>query len=619
MTRDSRDNCFFIIDSEHLDAVSTRMYGYSLDENGITTEQTFCDGRVPDPGSSNGAWLVIRRDRDEITITQDSCGSYGLYTFEKDGFFALSNSFVYLADHLKSRYALTLDTEYADYFLATDLCSLAYGRTMLREIHLLDRSAVVHISVADRRLSVEVPPVRLRKESLDSQEGMRILDRWYNRWTGILRSITQQSDNVTADLSGGFDSRITFMLLLCSGADLTKINIASIKDEKHTHPDDYRIASQIADHFGFRLNDRSMLRMERSSFTLDKAVALSSAVRLGFHKQFNTLAGPFEEAWFRITGAGGEAIRDHWDMTVDEFLAERKAWIRGLPGKQRRRYRNAHRDVLLESMAQIAKKYRINDPKSKELPQLIYVEERVRNHFGKDAVETWLVNNIKVTPLLDQDLRFLRQDTDACSDRNLLVAVILQRYCPELLAFPFDSGRSIAPDTLAYAAKISASWPEEMPDDEGPAPDVRAADDGTSKDKCGPCGIRDTGSSDAASAISSSDILQYWRDLFNSDIFQNKLRLYTGALMPLRLRRKGLRRGQNPQYHMYSSAAVVQMMDTVWESRDGHGCEGLIDRPDEIPVSRLFGIARRLVDWEVWTEKNVLSKIKQTLLKLIRR
>ena len=628
MGEDYRKEHFFVIDSDHLDQVRTRMYGYYLDETGITTQESFREKGSFEPDGC-GAWVTVRRLADEIVVEQDACGSYGLYLFESGGYFALSNSFLYLVDYLKYRYPLTIDTDYADFYLLVDLCSVAYGRTMIREIRLLDRNASVHISLRDGKPEIRGKEPSLQKVELDSEEGMKILDRWYHRWTGMIRSITDRTSNVTVDLSGGFDSRITMMLLLCSGADLKKVNIDSFDDDRHTHREDFEIASRIAEHFGFRLNDESMLRMEREAFPVEKATSLSCAVRLGFHKQPNQLFGRIWEPRFRITGAGGEAIRKYWNRPVDDFLKERcERRIKDCPPEVMKRYQDAHERVLRESIVQIAKKYRITDLNAPELPQLMYLEERVRNHFGKDAVETWFVNDIKITPLLDQDLRSLRPDSDECPDWNLLMAVMLQRYCPELLLFPYDSGRSIDPDTLSCAKRIASAWPLEKKAWEGkPGREMSGTGDGACGEEAAagehPAGgapASDAKAPDKAKAVPAGyRIEQWWRDLFESETFQTDLRAYTGAELVRKLRKETLTRRHNQLYHIYAAAAVVRMERAVWTSRDGHGCEGLCDRPKKMISPGMLRAERKITDISIWAEKHDLNHPKKILKKAVKR
>lgn len=603
MSRKIRNKQFFIIDSEHLERVRTRMYGYYLDENGITSEVMY-DGEAA-PSSQCGAYVIVRRLENEITVEQDYNGSFGLYVFEQDGYFALSNSFLYLVDFLKTRYPLSLDTDYADYLLVADLSSVAYGRTMIREIRLLDRNATVHIGIGDRSYTEKINVPMFQEIELDSEEGIRLLDSWYYRWTGMMRSITQQTSNVTADLSGGFDSRTTFMLLKCSGADLQHINIDSIEDTRHTHKEDFEIASQIASHFGFQLNDGLMLHGERAALSTEESMDLVLSVSLGFNKQINFLTSFYYEPRYRITGAAGASIREFWNMPVDEFLSMERKILDAYPKSVQKRFGDAQERVQRASIEAIARKYGIADLNSPKLPQLLNLEERVRNHFGKDAVETQFGNDIKIAPLMDKDLNSLRKNTDDCPDTNLLVTLIMHRYCPELLEFPFDSNRSIAPQTRAKAAEISARYPMSKEPERTAEKNYVFPDVGE-------------GRVQEVSRRESVDALKHrYMEIYNSDQFQHEIRLYAGAQMDRALRKQVLKLSHNPLRNVYSEMAVVRIMHAVWRSRDGQGSEGLCDKPGASTFSPALRVERKMIEGNVWMDKHVswrLRKIKNKLL-----
>ena len=70
-----------------------------------------------------------------------------------------------------------------------------------------------------------------------------------------------------------------------------------------------------------------------------------------------------------------------------------------------------------------------------------------------------------LSPALDPIVRTLRIDTPECPDPKLLLAVIFTRYEPDLLKFPFQGERFIAPETIAYAQKINERFPRRNTND----------------------------------------------------------------------------------------------------------------------------------------------------------
>ena len=453
---------FFVIDSDCLDRVSEAFYGFTiLDSRPVRTLEEL-GNREPE---GDGAYVLVRRNGDKITISQDFVGGFGLYLFQKDGWFALSNSFMRLVEYVKPRYPMTLNLDYADFFLAADLCSVAYGETLVKEIRSLDRCARVEIDTQSKNLEIRLTDYRENTVELSSPEGMALLDGWFTKWAGLIRNLKAETNNIQTDLSGGFDSRLTFSLLLGAGVDVSDIFVFSIHDELHTHAEDYEIASAIAEHYGFRLNDSSRLTPGIPLAEPKDILNLSLYTKLGFHKQIYNQSRFYEKPRYNFVGNGGECIRDYWNMTAQEYTdaaAQRAAaWPRNIAPRMEKSIRR----ILEDAFAGIREKYesfgRPLDPE--ELTLNLYRETRCRNHFGKAIVERSLANSITCAPLLDPMLHKLRRCDGTCADKNLLTAVICTRFSPELMDFKFDNERFIDPETIRYARELNAAYPFRNP------------------------------------------------------------------------------------------------------------------------------------------------------------
>ena len=70
---------FFVIDSNNLDTVVERLYGYAFQDGSIVEEDTYNRNNTLE---SDGAYVHITIDDDFINISQDNIGSYGLYVYE---------------------------------------------------------------------------------------------------------------------------------------------------------------------------------------------------------------------------------------------------------------------------------------------------------------------------------------------------------------------------------------------------------------------------------------------------------------------------------------------------------------------------------------------------------
>ena len=453
-------DAFFVMDSDHLEETGSALYGFAFRDGVICERVEDLNGGEPE---EDGAYVYIRREGSRITVTQDYAGSFGLYLFRKDGWFALGNSFLLLADYVRERYPVTLNREYADYMLAADLCSAVYGETLIREITMLDRCAVAEIEIPSRKLEIRYKDYQENTVDPGSAEGIAILDAWRDKWAGRIRSIFSGNENIREDLTGGFDSRETLSLFLSSGIDMNRILVYSHTDQLHTHKEDFEIASEIAERYGFRLNNQDNVIRQVIPSPAGEVLARSFYPKLGFHKQMY-----FKREWnavrlFTFTGNGGECIRDYWRGTEQEFIDKAVRHCDAFAGSPKicARLKRSTREVLSRSIRAMRERFSeagkpIDDA---DLAPTLYRETRCRHHFGKQSVEAYLANIIMLSPLLDSQLYKLKLSTEGCGDRNLLSALIPERYAKGLLDIRFDSGRSIQPETLEFVRKLSARYP----------------------------------------------------------------------------------------------------------------------------------------------------------------
>ena len=310
-------NEYFVIDSENLENVQSRLYGYVLSDDGkVLQDGDSFDGHQH---SGTGSYVWVKCDGNHISIEQDFNGCYGIYLFKNGETFVCSNSFWVLVDYVSKKYPLTVDWDYARTFISVNLCSISYDRTLCNEIVTLPRD--VEINIDKTKKSFELKQIDYAEQSipLSSKLGMDFLDSWFYKWTEIIRTIKSKTNNIVTDLSGGFDSRMVLALFLNAGIDLNKIKINSINDDKHCHAEDYRIASEIARHFEFALNNNVLKTYPQKFTELDTVINNSFYVKLGFHKEMYFKYGRNILPLFRFSGSGGECIRGYPYKTSEEF------------------------------------------------------------------------------------------------------------------------------------------------------------------------------------------------------------------------------------------------------------------------------------------------------------
>ncbi|MBO7080631.1 MAG: hypothetical protein J6V99_01135 [Neisseriaceae bacterium] len=439
-------NNFFIIDSQHLDKVQSQVYGYCVKSN-ISNE----NDSAP---HLDGAYCLVDVQNGKITVSQDSTGSFGIYLYQKDDYFAISNSLTLLIEYLKDKVSLSLDEDYIKAYFLSGLASLAYSETMVKEIRSLPKDTQLHIDCKTGNLNIKTIDYQPNSVSLNSAEGMQILDAWFYKWTSIIRYLASKTNKLTVDLSGGMDSRMVFLLFVKSGIDMSRLHIRSNTDGLHTHIEDFEIATEIANFYHAHLNNPSY-NQDAHPLSTEEFVNLSSYIRLGFCTEIYFRNQSHKTPLFAFTGNGGEALRSHWEVSPKQFIADinRQNKTLGI------NFESSVNKILNTAFQAACEKYHIDDTTSPEAVNAFYQETRCRNHFGKDMAEKSCLNIFTMAPLLDTALAKLNLNGCKTQKRDLIMSVIFERYCPDLLKFKFDSGRFIDPEILAYARQISKKYP----------------------------------------------------------------------------------------------------------------------------------------------------------------
>lgn len=444
---------FFVIESDKLQDVRNKLYGFLLTENGVINNQNEIPLHLL---NGDGTYVYVNVNDQNISIFQDYNGCYGLYLYQNENYFAISNSFLKLVEHLKSTENLTLNWDFGKLLLAEGLASHIYKETLINEIMLIPRNYTIHIDKIKKTFEFEEKDYKHWSVDLNSVEALDILDNWYNKWVNIIRSIKQKTNNMIIDLSGGFDSRTAFIFALSSNIDLNKVKIASINtDSNDYHKEDYEIATDIANECNFKLNQK-VFPMEQIPFKdMSTSLMMTSYSQLGVHNQASYFFYRYKEPIFSFTGGYGENLRGYNQRRPNELLDYYEIRCRRLdntliePAKR----------ILNASFNRIQDEYSIEEDNSKEITDLLYTESWNRNHFGRLYVQRYLTNLYKLAPLSDAELVKLRLKTDECEDEQLLIAIILSRYCPELLNFRFDRERKFDEATLEMARKINTLKP----------------------------------------------------------------------------------------------------------------------------------------------------------------
>ncbi|MBQ6220511.1 MAG: hypothetical protein IJJ47_12325 [Methanosphaera sp.] len=550
---------FFILDSENLNSIKTKLYGYMIieKEEGYNIVRDNLDN--PSDLTPDGTYVYINKTDDNIFIHQDFNGCYGLYIYKNDKYFCISNSFLKLVNYLKHKVKLSLNIKIAKSYLSSTLCTLSYKETLINEIKLIPRNKYIKIDI--KKETIDFSPIDYEENTLDldSPEAMEILDKWFYKWINLFRQIKLETDNLSFDLTGGYDSRLNFALLLSSKIDLNKIMIRSIDNDLHTHAADFEIASEIANYYDFKLNNQENI-VKNPQYFQDIATSLNVSyyVKLGFHNQMHYQNAKNTNPTYRVTGAGGGMLRGY-EAADDEFYSQRSQNISG-------ELTNSVEEVFKDNFKEYVKEYDISED---EFPYVNYRETRRTNHFGKQSTVSYLTNNILLNPLIDSDIAKLKRSTEDWRDNDLLITLIFVRYCPKLLDFKFQDGKGIDINTVEYAKYLNESYPLKIKN-------LELISEKTSED----IEIQEN-----KKYFNLNEINKYLKNIFLTKSFRNTFQTYFSPRIYDWAALKITTKKYFPLQYTYPIFSIVKMINDVTISNKNYDNEeiGWLNRHLEVP------------------------------------
>ena len=431
----------------NLKEVKSHMYGFSVSIKGILTNNYYKNidyNEMPEP---TGTYVLVIKKNYEIKVSQDYNGGFGLYLYEnrKAGYFALSNSFLLLEEYLvRKKIDLTLNKEFSDNFILSQLCSSIIQETIVKEIICLPPNSYIIIDIEKKLLKINYIDYKERTVSLDSEEGLKIIDKWMDKWGYIFRSLEKKTKNILFDLSGGFDTRSVLSILLTSGIDIKNLSVNSYIQKSYM--EDLIISSNISSKYGIKLNE---ITLDNNSIKWSFEDTLSSPMysKIGFNKWFLLVGKFFNKPRFYIQGNGGELIRGFPGHPIEKYIEIISFPARKFKGHEKEFF-NSSIKIFQRSVALLKKKWNFNN--DYEISTLLYLRGRYRNHFGKLSLENYISNIYCLTPLIDPDILRIKYGINEKTQHDL-VSYIYVRFAHELIYFPFQSNRTLNPESIKKA------------------------------------------------------------------------------------------------------------------------------------------------------------------------
>lgn len=439
---------FFVIDSNNLESVQSHMYGFSISKKGILTDNYYKSINYREFPEPEGTYIMIIKIGNKLRLIQDFFGCYGLYIYENknENYFALSNSFLLLEEYLIGKQNISLNRDYADNFIISNLCTPSIHETLIKEIIKLPSN--IYIIINTRKHSLKIHSIDYHENSipLETEEGKKIIDKWVDKWGYIFRSLKKKTNNIYSDLSGGFDTRVLLSILINSGVNLNDIKISSIKDKLHNHEEDYKIATDISSKFGFELN-RDILDHKSIKWSTEDSLFCSIYTKLGIHKEFNFKYMFFNKPRFRFTGCGGENLRGYPGFPISKYIKGILSPAKNFIGQDKFYY--SSKKICNRSL-ELLKNENLYD--EYELSSFLYKKGRTRNHYGKAAVEGFIANIFFLNPFMDSDIMKIKFDIG--KNQHILISYILLRFAKSLINFPFERKRVIDSESLKNAERL---------------------------------------------------------------------------------------------------------------------------------------------------------------------
>jgi hypothetical protein len=235
---------------------------------------------------------------------------------------------------------------------------------------------------------------------------------------------------------------------------MNEILINSINDTLHFHDEDFKIASNISKKIGFKLNNLKLNKNGTKLSTKD-SIFLSIYTKLGFHKEFYLKTKFYSKPIFSFSGFGGEAIRGYHHLPIKKYIEEISSKAKRING-HREEFYNSSLKLCYRSIDLLKRNKVFNN--DYEITADFYFKGRVRHHFGKAALESFLVNIYNLHPLIDPDIKKIKFDINEKSYHDL-IAYIFVRFGHDLMYFPFQGKRELNKESIKKAEKLNKKLP----------------------------------------------------------------------------------------------------------------------------------------------------------------
>ena len=408
------------------------------------------------PLSEDGCYVHHHRAGEAHVFTTDHCGYHKLFYIHRPGFWAVSNSLWQIARSLWQA-GLTPEPNLAEIAaMEAEGTLIPTGRGMffgqlstfdslIRGVQLAPHGMALHVSATGASLHPLPPRSGQTPRPADYAQSLaRALGVWQARIAGLAAA----GLHLSADLTGGLDSR-TVLALLMSGAPGPALSLRSNLNDRGAR--DLRLAQSLAAHLGLPHNDpkapkppaipalrafetwRDLSLGAYHPIYFPQSLPTAQILHFGGGGGGNQRSVYDRSLWARLTGAG----------RLERFIPARMRNLR--PPAQRAAYGQALRATMARLVAQ---QEDVTQQGSSQIAPLVLHYRAFRNRFHAGRTPQYILSvNPLASTLFDDCAALAGADRIA---RAQMFYDIMESLHPGLTALPFDSRRK-SPDAAITA------------------------------------------------------------------------------------------------------------------------------------------------------------------------
>ncbi len=436
---------FFVVDRNNIMQEMNNLYGYLFGPDKVYANEKVDLSHLLDSAQINdciGAYVYFYDSTDKISLLCDSLNSFYLFVYKSDDYWCLSNSFWHMLSHLEENHkSFTLNTTYVHQMFSVSMSPLSVAKTLANEVSIVPQFTSIWVDKNSYDLHFEKGVFEFETLDIDSDKGMNLFYSWINKYVSFYHMILKEKYHMRIDLSGGYDSRVSFSFAYAAGLsdDSNNVEVFSIVPKglgniEH-FSDDIQIATKIAGILDINLNSNGFCGKNVSG----KAQYLFfKNAFLGFHNEGYFEPVIFDTPVFHIGGFNGEPVRGKV-RSISEWVSMNRVSI------------DSHDCVFDELINDFI--YEKNNSKNEaEFLTRFYLTTWGRNHYGGTIIRDFLIGRYAISPFMDL-MPFQLKMPNGFS-RDLLFALVICKTCPDILEIPFADGTCFSENTILTAKRL---------------------------------------------------------------------------------------------------------------------------------------------------------------------